>query len=164
MAYKDEYEVARLHTDPGFAAGIAAQFEGDYRLQLHLAPPLLARPGPDGRPRKLAFGPWLLPVLRLLKRLKPLRGTPFDPFGHTAERRAERALIGEYRAAIEALLPGLNAGNRALALQIARLPQQVRGYGPVKAAQAAEVLPRWRALRAQWPVQGAALAGAGGAR
>ncbi len=133
MAYKDEYEVARLHSHPAFLASVAEQFEGGYRLQFNLAPPLLARKDPTtGRPLKRAFGAWLLPLLRGLAELKGLRGTPFDPFGYSAERRMERHLVERYRATIESLLPGLNATNLQLAVEIAELPAGIRGYGHVK--------------------------------
>ncbi|UUX96344.1 indolepyruvate ferredoxin oxidoreductase family protein [Aquabacterium sp. J223] len=150
MAYKDEYEVARLHADPAFAERLQREFDGG-RPHWHLAPPGLARRlDAQGRPRKLRFGPWLGAVYPWLARLKVLRGTPFDPFGRTEERRTERALVGEYRAAITELLPDLRADNLALALEIARLPERIRGFGPVKARHLAEVRPRWQALMTQW--------------
>ncbi|MDD2544864.1 MAG: indolepyruvate ferredoxin oxidoreductase family protein [Burkholderiaceae bacterium] len=151
MAIKDEYEVARLHTDPAFTAQIAARFEGDFRLVHHLAPPVLARTNDQGQPVKQRFGPWIRPVLGWLARFKGLRGTALDPFGHTEERRTERALIAEYRAGIDRLLPGLSADTLALAVEIASLPEQIRGYGPVKARHLAAVRAREAALRAQWP-------------
>ncbi len=152
MAYKDEYEVARLHSDPAFLERIGAMFEGEYKLHYHLAPPLLARKNAKGELVKRPFGPAMGWVFRLLARLKGLRGTVFDPFGRTGERRAERALIGEYCACIEELLAGLNAGNHAAAVEIARIPEQIRGYGHVKARHLAaahrvwaERLQAWRA-------------------
>jgi indolepyruvate ferredoxin oxidoreductase len=150
MAYKDEYEVARLHTDRTFLDKIAQQFEGEYRLRYHLAPPLLAKRNERGELVKQSFGPWMLKAFGLLARLKGLRGTPFDPFGHTEERKMERALIGRYKDTIEELLAGLNAGNLALAVEIARLPEQIRGYGHVKERHIKTVLPRWEALMTQW--------------
>jgi indolepyruvate ferredoxin oxidoreductase len=160
MAYKDEYEVARLHSDPAFLARIAAQFEGDFKLHYHLAPPLLARRNARGELQKRRFGPFTLTLFRGLARLKGLRGTAFDPFGHTEERKTERALIGEYRACIEELLTGLHAQNLAAAVEIARLPEQIRGYGHVKARHLAATRPVWAtkmaAWRAQDPVPGAA--------
>ncbi|MFN3416940.1 MAG: indolepyruvate ferredoxin oxidoreductase family protein [Caldimonas sp.] len=150
MAYKDEYEVARLHTDRTFLDKIAQQFEGEYRLRYHLAPPLLAKRNERGELVKQSFGPWMLKAFGLLARLKGLRGTPFDPFGHTEERKMERALIGRYKDTIEELLAGLNAGNLALAVEIARLPEQIRGYGHVKERHLKTVLPRWEALMTQW--------------
>ena len=134
LAYKDEYEVARLHADGEFRKKIEGMFEGDYRVVYHLAPPLLARPDPrTGEPRKMRFGPWMGGVFRLLKNLKALRGTPFDPFGYTEERRTERALIREYEDTVERLLDGLSAQNHAAAVQIASLPEEIRGYGHIKA-------------------------------
>jgi indolepyruvate ferredoxin oxidoreductase len=156
MAYKDEYEVARLHADGAFKRRIAESFDGAYRINFHMAPPLLAR-GRDaqGRPLKVAFGPWLYPALAALRRLKFLRGTPFDPFGRSEERRLERRLIGEYRALIERVAAGLSARNLATAVEIAELPDEVRGFGPVKLAaiarmeaRRAELLARFDAARA----------------
>ena len=154
MAYKDEYEVARLLTDPAFRTGIARQFEGDWSLRYHLSPPGLARVDPrTGRPRKIEFGPWLAPLLSMLARLRFLRGTPFDPFGHTAERRIERALIPRYRALIETVLSGLKAESLELALEIARLPEDIRGYGPVKQRYLADFERHEAALVARWQAQ-----------
>jgi indolepyruvate ferredoxin oxidoreductase len=108
-------------------------FEGDYRLVFHLAPPLLARTDPlTGEPRKMKFGPWIMPLFRFLKSLRFLRGTALDPFGYTEERRMERALIGEYERAVEELIKGLTAQNHALAVQIAALPEEMRGFGYIK--------------------------------
>jgi len=133
MAYKDEYEVARLYTDGRFRDQIAARFQGDYRLELHLAPPLLSRRDPrTGNPRKHVFGPWMLRALRLLVPLRHLRGTPFDPFGLTAERRRERALAADYLATIDRLLPMLGRIDYAAAVALARLPETIRGFGHVK--------------------------------
>ena len=152
MAYKDEYEVARLYTDGAFRERLAAAFEGDLRLTFHLAPPLLARRDPvTGEPRKRAFGPWMRPVLGLVAKMRFLRGTPFDPFGHTAERRMERRLIEEYFETAEELLAGLGTENLGLAVEIASLPELIRGYGHVKVRHVAEaeteravLLERWR--------------------
>ncbi|GMQ77024.1 MAG: indolepyruvate ferredoxin oxidoreductase family protein [Gammaproteobacteria bacterium] len=147
LAYKDEYEVARLHSDGEFARALEAEFEGDYQLKFHLAPPLLARRDPHtGIPRKRAFGPWVLPVFKLLSRLKGLRGTAFDPFGYSAERRAERTLIAEYRNTVEELLDGLCQSNYDDAVAITNLPQQVRGFGHIKAASIAQMQERRREL------------------
>ena len=154
MAYKDEYEVARLHTDPAFSAKIAAMFDGelgrDYRIVHHLAPPLLAKTNDKGELVKRPFGRWMRGGMAMLARLKGLRGGPLDLFGKTEERRTERALIGEYQASITELLGGLNAANLALALEIARLPEDIRGYGHVKARHLAAVRPKWARLMAQW--------------
>jgi indolepyruvate ferredoxin oxidoreductase len=136
LAPKDEYEVARLHTSPGFRQKLAAWVEGDVKVHLHLAPPLFARVDPEtGRPRKRAYGPWLRPVLALLARLRFLRGTPLDPFRYTEERRMERALLGEYEATVEKLLAGLTAANQGLAARIASLPEEIRGFGAIKLAR-----------------------------
>jgi indolepyruvate ferredoxin oxidoreductase len=135
MAYKDEYEVARLYADPAFAHKIRAMFDGDVRLTFHLAPPLLARLGSDGHPVKQTYGPWMMTAFRVLARLKGLRGTPFDPFGHTAERRMERALVADYRRTIASLLPRLRADNLAQAVAIAAIPDDIRGFGHVKAGK-----------------------------
>jgi indolepyruvate ferredoxin oxidoreductase len=150
MAYKDEYEVARLHTDPAFAAQIAAMFEGEFRLVHHLAPPLLAWRNGRGEPVKRPFGRWIRPVFRLLAMLRGLRGTALDPFGRTAERRTERALIGEYRACVDELVRGLSAQNLGLAAEIASLPEDIRGYGHVKARHLETVRAKWDELMAQW--------------
>jgi indolepyruvate ferredoxin oxidoreductase len=133
LAYKDEYEVARLHADGALEQKIAGMFEGDYKLVFHLAPPLLARKDPTtGEPRKMRFGGWMLPVLRLLKTMKGLRGGAFDLFGYTAERRTERALIAQYEGDIERLLAKLSPANHSLAVQLACLPEDIRGFGHVK--------------------------------
>ncbi|HEU4459009.1 MAG TPA: indolepyruvate ferredoxin oxidoreductase family protein [Methylibium sp.] len=150
MAYKDEYEVARLHADTGFAERLCEQFDGDVKLHYHLAPPGLARKNERGEPVKREFGPWMLGAFGLLAKLRGLRGTAFDPFGRSAERREERALIDEYRAAIDELLPKLDASRLGLAVEIASLPEEIRGYGHVKARHLAAARPKWAALRARW--------------
>ncbi|MDP4302943.1 indolepyruvate ferredoxin oxidoreductase family protein [Leptothrix discophora] len=150
MAYKDEYEVARLHADPAFDARIAAMFEGDVRIVHHLAPPILGRTDAQGQPVKTAFGPWMHRALPWLARLKFLRGTAFDPFGRSEERRTERALIGEYRATVEQLIAGLTAERLAMAVEIAQLPDGIRGYGHVKAKNLGAVRERWDAAMARW--------------
>jgi indolepyruvate ferredoxin oxidoreductase len=151
MAYKDEYEVARLHTDRKFADKIAAQFEGDYKIVHHLAPPLFAKKNEKGELLKSAYGPWVRHGFALLAKLKGLRGTAFDPFGRTEERRSERALIGEYRASIEAVLAkGLTAERLTLASEIARIPEEIRGYGHVKHRHLVAARAKWEGLMAQW--------------
>ena len=150
MAYKDEYEVARLHTDRAFTEKIASMFEGDYKLIHHLAPPLTAKKNDQGELIKQPFGPWMRSAFGLLAKMKGLRGTPLDIFGRSAERRMERALIVEYRACIEELLTSLNAERLALAAEIARIPEQIRGYGHVKERHLAAVRPKWQALMEQW--------------
>nr|MDA8108787.1 2-oxoacid:acceptor oxidoreductase family protein [Betaproteobacteria bacterium] len=162
MAYKDEYEVARLYTDGELAAQLAAQFEGNYRLEFNFAPPLLSRPGPHGEPpRKLRFGPWMLPLLRLLAKGKRLRGTWLDPFGRTCERRTERALVAAYEARVDELLAQLSAENLSLAVEIASLPESIRGFGHVKLAslalaraREAELLHRFAPSRYPAPLAG----------
>ena len=142
MAYKDEYEVARLHGDPAFEAQIAQTFEGDYRLVHHLAPPLLAaEKDARGRPRKRAFGPWIRPLFALLARGKGLRGTRFDPFGRHPERRAERARIDWFETVLERLIDGLRDDTLDEAVAIARLAREIRGFGPVKEEAAARIEP-----------------------
>ena len=133
MAYKDEYEVARLYTDDAFAEKLTAQFEGDYRLTFHLAPPLFAkRDRQTGHLRKQSYGPWMRYLFKLLAPFKVLRGTPFDPFGYTAERKAERALIEEYTADLHRHAEAMTPQQLPTVLQLARLAQTVRGFGHVK--------------------------------
>jgi indolepyruvate ferredoxin oxidoreductase len=135
MAYKDEYEVARLYGDGAFLRQVAEEFDGErLRLSFHLAPPLLARRDPrSGVPRKIIFGPWMLTGFKLLMRLKFLRGTAFDPFGYSAERRLERKLVADYEATLDELLAKLDADNHHLAVAIAAIPEKIRGFGHVKA-------------------------------
>ncbi|WP_135504951.1 indolepyruvate ferredoxin oxidoreductase family protein [Roseovarius aestuariivivens] len=132
LAYKDEYEVARLLLSTREKA--KETFTGDFDMEFHLAPPLLSRTGPDGRPKKRRFGPWIERPMRLLTRLKALRGTPLDPFGYTAERRMERGLIRQYERDVAEVLPKLVSETRDPILALARLPLKIRGFGPVKAA------------------------------
>jgi len=152
MSYKDEYEVARLFTDGAFDRQVAASFEGNLRFEYHLAPPLLARKDPaTGRPKKMSFGGWIKPVFALLAKFKFLRGTVFDPFGRTDERRMERNLIGEYEAILEEVIAGLKPENWALATALVAVPEKIRGFGPVKMrsvtaarAEGAALLSRFR--------------------
>ncbi len=133
MAYKDEYEVARLYSDGRFLRNLQRQFEGDYEIAFNLAPPLITRVDPaTGKMKKREFGPWMMRGFTLLAKLKRLRGTPFDPFGYTSERRMERRLIEEYRETITHLLENLDEGNYDLAVQLASLPADIRGFGHVK--------------------------------
>jgi indolepyruvate ferredoxin oxidoreductase len=133
MAYKDEYEVARLHRDPSFRKALAAQFDGGFSLKYHLAPPMLSRIDPrTGKPGKIAFGRWMEPVFSLLARMKRLRGTRLDFFGRTEERRMERRFVAEYFATVEELCARLDAGNLGTATAIAKLPEELRGFGHVK--------------------------------
>ena len=152
LAYKDEYEVARLHLET--AAKAAAEFEGDLRLSYHLAPPILSRKGPDGRPVKRRFGAWMGTAFRLLARLKPLRGTPLDPFGYFPERRMERRLIAEFEADMAEVLPALTPATLAIARELAELPLTIRGFGPVKEAAAATAAARREALLAAFRAGG----------
>ncbi|MDZ7768043.1 MAG: indolepyruvate ferredoxin oxidoreductase family protein [Woeseiaceae bacterium] len=133
LAYKDEYEVARLHTDSGFIEKIRKDYGPDAKIRFHLAPPIMNRErDARGRPLKREFGAWMIPVFKVLARLRGLRGTRFDPFGLTAERRMERALIVEFESTVETLLAGLTPDNVAEAARIASLYLEIRGYGPVK--------------------------------
>ena len=150
MAYKDEYEVARLHTDRAFTDKIASMFEGDYKLVHHLAPPAIAKKNNQGELIKQPFGPWMRSAFAVLARLKGLRGTALDPFGRSQERRTERALIGEYRAAVEELLGALSAPKLALAVEIASIPEDIRGYGHVKDRHLTAARAKWQGLTAQW--------------
>ncbi|MCW7539520.1 indolepyruvate ferredoxin oxidoreductase family protein [Aquabacterium sp. A7-Y] len=150
MAYKDEYEVARLHTDRSFLDKVAAQFEGDYKLAYHLAPPGIARRNEKGELVKQRFGPWMLKAFGVLARLKGLRGTPFDPFGRTAERRTERALIGQYKDMVEEVLGSLDAGRLPQAVALARIPEEIRGYGHVKDRHLQQARQKWDRLLAEW--------------
>ncbi|SDM07151.1 indolepyruvate ferredoxin oxidoreductase [Oryzisolibacter propanilivorax] len=150
MAYKDEYEVARLHTDPAFTARIAGMFEGDYKIVHHLAPPTTAARNDRGELVKKAYGPWMRHAFTLLAKMKGLRGTALDPFGRTEERRTERALIQQYRACIEELLTGLSPERLALAVEIASIPEDIRGYGHVKERHLQAARARWDALLARW--------------
>ncbi len=152
LAYKDEYEVARLFTEPAFWDKVNASFEGDFEVRFHLAPPLVSRLDPlTGRIPKKAFGAGMMRVFGMLTKLKGLRGTRWDVFGHTAERRAERALITQYEQDIGELLDTLSYSRLALAQEIAALPQGIRGYGHVKmrnmeaaALKREQLLARWR--------------------
>ena len=156
MAYKDEYEVARLYTRPEFRQRLQATFEGDYKLKFHLAPPILAKPDPvTGVPRKREFGPWMMPAFKLLARLRGLRGTPFDLFGRTEERRLERQLITGYEQTVDELLARLGRDNHATAVAIASIPEEIRGYGHIKLrtlktakANQADLLAAFRSPRA----------------
>ena len=142
LAYKDEYEVARLHADSGFLDDVRADFGDTAKIRFHLAPPLLpAKLDARGRPRKKTFGGWMIPVFRILAKLRRLRGTPFDLFGYAAERRMERALIGDFEATLDAVLPALTAANRDVAAAICARYLEIRGYGPVKETALERVRP-----------------------
>jgi indolepyruvate ferredoxin oxidoreductase len=153
MAYKDEYEVARLHTAPAFLQRINDQFEGDFKVHHHLAPPLLSKRNARGELVKQKFGPAMQTAFKVIKHFKGLRGTAFDIFGYTEERRTERALVDEYRTLVAGLLPRLNASNHAQAVALAALPEGIRGYGHVKAQHLAQVRLRWQTLLGEWSAQ-----------
>ena len=146
MAYKDEYEVARLHTDPAFHAKIAAMFEGDFKLNYHLAPPLIAKKNAKGELQKQKFGPAMLTAFKLLAKLKGLRGGVLDVFGKTDERRQERALIDEYKSSLDVVLNSLGSGNHATAVEIARIPELIKGYGHVKERNLKAARTKWTGL------------------
>ena len=149
LAYKDEYEVARLYTDGVFAKALKEQFDGDYKLTFHLAPPLFSKRDPEtGHLMKKEFGPWMLPAFRVLAKFKFLRGTALDVFGRSEERRLERSLISDYEQQVEQLLTILSGQNGspeslkealAIAAEIAGLPHFIRGFGHVKEANIAAV-------------------------
>jgi indolepyruvate ferredoxin oxidoreductase len=151
MAYKDEYEVARLYTDGSFQRQVAQAFEGDLRFEFHLAPPLLARKDPmTGEAKKMSFGPWMMKAFGLLAQLKFLRGTKLDIFGYSADRREERALIAEYETLCLELAVGLTPANHETAVALAALPEKIRGYGHVKARHLAAVVPERQRLLDLW--------------
>jgi indolepyruvate ferredoxin oxidoreductase len=145
FAYKDEYEVARLHGGAAFDAALAAAFEDGGRVHLHLAPPWQRRGG-DGQPRKQRYGPWMRGALRLLARARGLRGTPFDPFGWSSERRLERSLAAQYEGVVDTLLAQLSAARLDAAVALAEWPAAIRGFGPVKRRQAEAARARLPAL------------------
>ena len=150
MAIKDEYEVARLHTDPAFLARIRSQFEGDFNLNYPLAPPFLSRRNSEGELQKRKFGPYMLTVFKLLARLKGVRGTAFDVLGRSEERREERALLAEYQACLDEMLASLSPANHATALEIARLPERIAGFGHVKARNLKATRGVWAELMARF--------------
>ncbi|WP_342244805.1 indolepyruvate ferredoxin oxidoreductase family protein [Pseudomonas sp. OTU5201] len=151
LAYKDEYEVARLYSDATFRKQLEAQFQGDYHLEFHLAPSWLAKADPvTGEPRKRRFGPWMLKAFGVLAGFKFLRGTAFDPFGYSEERKLERELIAEYEATVDLLIKELKPSNYAAAVALAELPEQIRGYGPVKERALAKVREQEKQLRTRF--------------
>jgi indolepyruvate ferredoxin oxidoreductase len=148
MAIKDEYEVARLYAEGNFLRAISEQFEGDYQLQFHLAPPLLARPDPKtGKIKKRAFGPWMLTAFSWLAKARRWRGTRWDIFGRSAERRLERQLLADYERDIDRLIPQLTATNIADVIALATIPEKIRGFGHVKARHIEVATPLWKNLR-----------------
>ncbi len=133
MAYKDEYEVARLYTDSSFVDRVKASFDGDLRFEFHLAPPLLAKRNPlTGEPKKMTFGPWMLKAFGVLARFKFLRGTPLDPFAYSEDRRIERRLVADYQSLLDKIITELTPFNHQTAVGLASVPEKIRGYGPVK--------------------------------
>jgi len=150
LAYKDEYEVARLYASPAFAKALDDQFEKAGKLQFHLAPPLLARRNKEtGEPQKITFGPWMLPVFRFLARWKHLRGSKWDVFGYTAERKLERQMITDYERLVEEILGLLDAGRHATAVGLASLALDIKGYGHIKLRNYKAVKEREAQLLAQ---------------
>jgi indolepyruvate ferredoxin oxidoreductase len=154
MAYKDEYEVARLYSETSFLDRVRSTFDGKkLRFEFHLAPPLLARRNPQtGEPKKMSFGPWMLRLFAILAKFRFLRGTAFDPFGYTDERVVERQLIATYEKRLGEILENLTANNHSVAVALAMLPEKIRGFGPVKQrhlaaakAEEAELLEQFRA-------------------
>jgi indolepyruvate ferredoxin oxidoreductase len=162
MAYKDEYEVARLYADPAFLDGVKASFGEGAQLRLNLAPPLFSKKDPQtGVPRKREFGPWVLKLMPLLAKLRPLRGTALDIFGYTEERRMERQLRDDYFGVLKELEAAAGRAPIEALLELAALPQTVRGFGHVKAKSAAAYEVKLAALRASLSGPApAALAGA----
>jgi indolepyruvate ferredoxin oxidoreductase len=152
MAYKDEYEVARLYSETSFLDRVRSTFDGDrLRFEFHLAPPLLARRDPQtGEPKKMSFGPWMLLVFAVLAKLKFLRGTAFDPFGYTAERQTERRLVSEYEQLLEEICEHLTPTNHRIAVELAMIPEKIRGFGPVKQRHLAAAKAEEAALREQF--------------
>ncbi len=149
LAYKDEYEVARLHVEH-LERELGEAFDGVQKIHFHMAPPILGRKDSAGQPVKQKFGPWMFRVLKVLNRLKPLRGTPLDPFGYAAERRAERQAIRDYERLVDELITGLTPEKLGLAAEIARLPLKVRGFGHVKQRNAQAVAQEQAALMARF--------------
>ena len=152
MAYKDEYEVARLYTDTSFVERVRSSFGGDnLRLEFHLAPPMLARrDAVTGEAKKMSFGPWLLKAFAVLAKFKFLRGTPLDPFGYTAERRTERQLVSEYMDGLDEIIEHLTPSNHGVAVALAVLPEKIRGFGHVKARHLVAAKAEEAVLREQF--------------
>jgi indolepyruvate ferredoxin oxidoreductase len=152
MAYKDEYEVARLYSETSFLDRVKSTFDGDkFRLEFHLAPPLLARRNPEtGEPKKMSFGPWMIKAFAVIAKFKFLRATAFDPFGYTAERKMERRLISDYEQLLEELLEHLTPANHHVAVALAMIPEKIRGFGPVKQRHLAAAKAEETALREQF--------------
>ena len=153
LAYKDEYEVARLHLTS--AAQVAETWEGDVKLSFHLAPPMLPGKDAEGRPKKREFGPWILKAFKALAAMRVLRGTPFDPFGYFPERRLERSMIRDYERDMREVIGNVTEATMPIAIELAELPLKVRGYGPVKDRAAAEAALRREELLSQFRSGGA---------
>jgi indolepyruvate ferredoxin oxidoreductase len=147
MAYKDEYEVARLHTQSDFLTRIQNSFEGDFKVHYHLAPPVLGKRNEKGEGIKQKFGPWMAWGFKLLARLKGVRGTPFDVLGQTEERRTERALIVEYMQHVEDCLVNLSIDSHAHAVRVAQVPETIKGFGHVKARNIQAARALWKNLQ-----------------
>ena len=152
LAIKDEYEVARLHVDSDFVESVRAQFEGDAKVAFHMAPPIFGtRRLPSGEPRKMAFGPWMIPVLRVLARMRSVRGSALDVFRHSAERHADREMLAQYEADVRAMLDVLHGpqgrAKHAVAVALASLPMEIRGYGHVRMRGMEKVRAEGTALR-----------------
>ena len=146
LAPKDEYEVARLYSETDFLQRLGEKFDGDLRLSFHLAPPDLSKPGPDGRPKKISFGPWLVPVLKWLAKARWLRGSGLDPFRFSPEKAVDRRLLADYEADLDLIASVRNQPSAAL--KLANWPAEVRGFGPIRqqaARQASEVRESLRA-------------------
>jgi indolepyruvate ferredoxin oxidoreductase len=152
MAYKDEYEVARLYSDTSFVKRVKSSFDGDnLRLEFHLAPPLLARiDKATGEPKKMSFGPWMLKVFGVLAKFKFLRGTPLDPFGYSHERRTERQLVKDYEKLLTTIVAELTPYNHQAAAALAAIPEKIRGFGPVKQRHLTAAKAEEAALREQF--------------
>jgi indolepyruvate ferredoxin oxidoreductase len=149
LAYKDEYEVARLYTDDHFAQQLRDQFDGDFKISFNLAPPILGGAKDAlGRPKKRAFGAWMMPVFRMLARMRSVRGTAFDIFGYSADRRLERDLIAGYEKDVATVLGLLSQANHDTAVELLSLPDRIRGYGPVKEKAVKDAKVRYAQLAA----------------
>lgn len=151
MAYKDEYEVARLYSEPAFGERREAQFDTIGRVEVLLSPPLLPRTDKKTRkPRKMTFGPWIFPVMRQLAKFKGLRSTPLDVFGYFEERKHERALITEFAAIVDELIAGLTSANHREAVAIAEIPAKIHGFGYVKASAMEVARAEWDQAMKRW--------------
>jgi indolepyruvate ferredoxin oxidoreductase len=151
LAYKDEYEVARLHTQTEFLETVRRNFGSRARPTFHFSPPLFAATDPStGRPKKYEFGPWILPVLRVIAKLRGLRGTRLDPFRYSADRLLERQMLARYERLVERLIAEVDERRFEVALELARLPADVRGYGPIKRAAAERAAQRQARLLEAW--------------